>query len=1187
MKPTPVTPRPAGKEPIPRLRIRVTLPTLTLAIFAILTASSTLAPSTAAASSTAWQINQEAMPTYLSPSVGSGISEQGTHFALSIVDVGGAEAAAGVTITDHLSVGATPVAQPDGYRNPTAKLPAHERQGARSYPCVISGQTVTCEVKTAVPPGERVHLSIPLELSASPPSSVTNEVTVSSPGVAPVTESLTVLTSEEALPFGFVDSSAGLSGSAFDESGVTPAAGAHPFDVTMAVNEPSVHRERLEPVEPLRGLDLELPAGLVADPLAVKERCTQAEMLEAVAETPIQACPAASQVGVVRYSIVGSLEGLVSPLFDMVPPPGAPAEFAFDVQGNIVHIRGGLAGSFHLTAASEEITAKFPIPGVHVELWGDPSDPRHDHERQGEGMEARCAALDGCSVAPAAVPFLTMPTSCGEPLTLGAGITGWLGGEAHRSTSFTDLEGNPVTLSGCGQLAFEPTIDAQATTEAGESPSGLDFSLHQPQDETLEGHATAALKDATVTLPEGMVLNPSAANGLASCTEEQIGYAPEEGKIRFKTTPQTCPNAAKIGTIEVKTPLLEKTEPGSIYVAKPYGNPFGSLLAIYLAVEDEETGIIAKLAGHVTPDPVTGRLTATFTENPELPLEDINLHFFKDGTGVLTTPLTCGQSATTATLTPWSTPEGADAHLTSAFPINTGCYPSEAAAPKTASFSAGTVQPLSGAYSPFVFRISRPDGSQHLTGIETTLPEGVLASVAGVSYCPESGIAQAQAREEPEKGKLEQTDPSCPASSELGTVNVTAGSGAHPIPVSGHAYLAGPYKGAPLSLVVIVPGVAGPFDLGTVVDRAALFINEQTARVRAVADPLPTIRDGIPLDVRSIEVDLNRPGFTLNPTSCDAMAVEGQIGTEAGQSVSVSNRFQVGGCQELPFKPALTAKTGAKGSRSNGASLTVKVAQKTGEAGIHKVELQLPRALPSRDSTLKQACTEAQFAANPANCPPGAFIGTATATTPILKAPLTGPAILVSHGGAAFPDVEFLLQANERGAPIKITLDGKTDIEHNITYSRFETVPDAPITSFETKLTEGPHSILGVYLPESAKDSFCGQDLQIPTVITGQNGKVVSQDTSVGVEGCPKTITVRHTVAGRTVTLTVYAPAAGKITAGGKGLTGSTRKAKGPENITIKLKQKKSGRLKTTIKVTFKPTKGKAQTKRTTLRLKA
>jgi hypothetical protein len=327
-------------------------------------------------------------------------------------------------------------------------------------------------------------------------------------------------------------------------------------------------------------------------------------------------------------------------------------------------------------------------------------------------------------------------------------------------------------------------------------------------------------------------------------------------------------------------------------------------------------------------------------------------------------------------------------------------------------------------------------------------------------------------------------------------VTVGAGSGS-PFHAGGHAYLAGPYKGAPFSLAIITPAVAGPFDLGAVLVRAGLYINPDTAQVSVKSDPLPTILQGVPLDVRSIDVNINRPEFTLNPTSCEPMSVSAQAISTLGQTAAFSDRFQAGGCQGLPFKPSFTASTQGRTSKANGASLTVKVSQKPGEANIHKVALTLPLALPARLTTLQKACTEAQFAANPAGCPQASFIGTATAHTPLLTAPLMGPAILVSHGGAAFPDVEFLLQ----GEGVQITLDGKTDIKKGITHSRFETVPDAPIASFETVLPQGPHSAL------AANANLCTSKLSMPTQLTGQNGALVNQTTKIAVTGCPKNLT--------------------------------------------------------------------------------
>jgi hypothetical protein len=1047
-----------------RLTVLAAASTLTAATFGA-------ANSAMAAPAVAWQIKQAADPTAL-PAGTAGVAQ----YHLLITNVGGKEAASGATVTDTLSAGAT--AFIGGFQKPFFQVP-----GGDEIPCAVAGQEVICEVEETIQVGEQIEVYVPLAIEADPPATVGNEVTVSSPGVSPESNTLRSRTGEEVLPLSFVESAFGLSGSAFEEAGETPEAGDHPFDVELSAHVQSVlgPNGAIIPRDRLRSLHLELPAGMIANPMAVqaKDRCTLAEIQAAVAPNQINACPAASQVGIAHFNI-GLTFQLAAPLIEMVPPPGEPAEFAFVINGTIVHIRGGLGGNFRLTAGSEELTAKFfPVTGVKVDLWGIPSDHRHDSQRRGAGMEVRCENLGGCSTESSTVPFLTMPTSCTEPVTLGASATGWLGGQTERSTLFEDLEGDPVEPTGCNQLAFEPEIESKATTDQAESPSGLDFSIHQPQEESLEGRATAALRNATVTLPEGMTLNPSAANGLSSCTEEQMGYAPEEGKIRFKTIPQSCPNAAKVGTIEVRTPLLESPQPGSVYVAKPFDNPFGSLLAIYLAVEDEETGIVAKLAGKVTPDPVTGQLTATFTENPELPIEDIDLHFFNGPSGALTTPLTCGDKTTTTTLTPWSTPEGADAHPSDAFETNVGCYGSEGAAPKTVAFSAGTESPLAGAFSPFILRIARPDGSQHITAIETTLPEGLTGRLAGIPYCPEGDIALAKSREAPEKGKEEQVSPSCPAASEVGTVHVTAGSGITPIPVSGRAYLAGPYKGAPLSLVAIVPAVAGPFDLGDVVTRVALNVGEYDARIHAVSDPLPTILDGIPLDVRSVEIKLDRPGFTLNPTSCEEASIEGAATTGAGQTAPLSNRFQVGECGRLKFKPKFSLSLKGRTTRSGHPALRAVLKMPKGGANIARAQVGLPHSEFLDQGNLDQVCTQGNLKAG--TCPKRTVYGHAKAWTPLLDKPLEGPVYLGVGFGYTLPAL-----VAELNGQIRVLLVGKTDTTNKDGLrNTFEAVPDAPVEKFVLELKGGPR-----YGLLENSENICRKRQKASVSFTAASGKV-------------------------------------------------------------------------------------------------
>jgi hypothetical protein len=801
-------------------------------------------------------------------------------------------------------------------------------------------------------------------------------------------------------------------------------------------------------------------------------------------------CPGATQVGIVEAKPAEGLPVVNAPLYNLTPPNGVPASLGL----SLFSVTGLEEASlrpldYGISVSDITLPTNLRLQSVTERVWGEPDDPAHDFQRECRGPADEI--IKGCP-AEGGKPFLTLPTSCSGPLRTTVTIYSVEEPTVPRTETVESLDsgGNPAGLTGCEQPSFTPTLVAQPETTSGDSPTGLHTEFYIPQNEEPGQLASANLKDVKLTLPAGLVLDPSTATGLTACSEAQVGLG--------SSAPAGCPAASKVGTVQVDTPLIDHPLPGSVYIAKQGENPFGTLIALYIAIEDPVRGIVVKLPGKVEPDPQTGQLVVTFKENPQLPFEDLHVDLPGGPRAALTTPSTCGTYTTTSDLTPWSAPEGEVAHPSDSFQITSGCAGSEAQLPDRPSFEAGTVSPVAGVFSPFVFKIAREDGTQHLGAINTTLPEGLLGRLAGVSYCSEAQIAAAIARSNQGQGTQEQSSPSCPESSQVGVVNITAGAGSQPFAVQGKTYLAGPYKNAPLSLVVVTPAVAGPFDLGTVVVRVALYIDQNTAQIRAVSDPLPTILDGIPLDVRSVSLSMDRAGFTFNPTSCEPMSVTGEAISTLNQTIGLSNRFQVGGCQGLPFKPIMVISTQGKTSKANGASLTVKVSQKPGEADIHKVDLTLPKVLPARLTTLQQACTEAQFNTNPAGCPPGSFIGTAKAITPILNAPLTGPAILVSHGGAAFPDVVFLLQANERGADLRIDLDGKTDIKKGVTYSRFETVPDAPITSFETSLPEGPHSVL------AATGNLCASKLSIPTVLTGQNGALVNRSTKVTVTGCPK-----------------------------------------------------------------------------------
>ena len=848
-------------------------------------------------------------------------------------------------------------------------------------------------------------------------------------------------------------------------------AGSHPFSYKVHFDVNTDENGYGEGGE-VRDVVIDLPSGLVGDP-QTPPTCPQEEF-----EGNPPFCAINTQVGVLRAIVPGAGE-IVAPVYNITPPPGDAALIGLSSSSGLVALQAASVRSdngYRVRVSAPDIPVE--VTSITETIWGTPAEPGHDPERGPE-------ATDGDHSTAPLLPFLTLPASCQSPpeTTVEIDSKSNPGVFVSETTPMFDASNNPVSLTGCDSVPFSPTVSSIPTTNSAGSSSGLDFELALPNQGLLNpnGVTETEPEKTEVVLPQGVTVNPSAASGLGVCTPAQYQAA--------NTTSgpgQGCPESSKVGTLLAKTPLLAEAIEGSVYLAAPHDNPFNSLLALYIVAKAPERGVLVKQAGEVQADPNTGQLTTTFDGLPPLPYSSFEFDLREGPRAPLITPQTCGTYTTRVKLYPFSNPSTAT-ERTANFTIGSGanggpCASNEAQLPNTPSLQAGTVAPVAGAFSPLVFKVSREDGSQHFGSITASLPEGLLGKLAGVPYCSDAQIAAATARSNEGEGATEQSSPSCPEASQVGVVNITVGAGSQPIQVQRKSYLAGPYKDAPLSLAIITPAIAGPFDLGTVVVRIALYIDRSTAQIHAVSDPIPQILDGIPLDVRSISLNMNRTGFTFNPTSCEPMTVGGEETSTLNQTVGLSNRFQVGGCQGLPFKPVMAISTQGKTSKANGASLNVKVSQKPGEADIHKVDLTLPTALPARLTTLQQACTETQFAANPAGCPAGSFIGTAKAITPILSVPLTGPAILVSHGGAAFPDVVFLLQANERGANIRIDLDGKTDIKKGVTYSRFETVPDAPISSFETNLPQGPHSVL------VANGNLCTTKLAIPTQLTGQNG---------------------------------------------------------------------------------------------------
>jgi hypothetical protein len=952
-----------------------------------------------------------------------------------------------------------------------------------------------------------VEVQLLVEVDAAAPASVLNEASISGGGASEAVARVTTTIDSATAPFSFISDSAGLSLAATGSDGApVTQAGSHPtqvtvdagfatalvsdFDVLVAAGHP-------------HDVDVRLPRGMIVNPMSTPVRCTEVQ-LESIS------CPAASAVGLVRVvSTVSSLFTDVSPLFNMVPSPGTAAELGFEALniGIYTHFEGSVntAGEYELSASAHDILALElnPILSVQTVLWGDPSDPSHDRVR------GYCVPNGGtsCQVERLTTPLLTMPSSCRPSLTLSASADSWEDPthKVSRSVLAEDSLGNPTGTDGCNQLDFDPTIEAKPTTNLADAPTGLDFKLHIPQNETIEGLAEANLKDAKVTLPAGVAVNPSGADGLGACSPTQFGLTSGVGQLPVHTNeaPAQCPDNAKIGSLQVNTQLLDHPVAGAIYAAQPYQNPFGSLLAIYLAIDDKATSTVIKLAGKVEADPVTGQLTATFKDNPELPFEDFKLNFFGGPRAALKTPLACGTYTTTSDFTPWSTPEGADATPSDSFATNVAaagsgaCPTSEATAPNQVSFNAGTIAPQAGAYSPFVLKLSREDGTQRLTGIDTTLPKGLLAKLAGLTYCSEAQIAAAKSREAPNQGALEQQSPSCPASSEVGTVSVGAGAGITPLYTQGHAYLAGPYKGAPLSLVIITPAVAGPYDLGAVVNRTALYVNSETAQVHAVSDPLPSILQGIPLDVRSIALKMDRPSFTLNPTSCDPMAVTGSALMATAQSAALSSPFQVGGCNALGFKPklAITLKGGTK--RTKHPALKAVVTYPRGNyANTAYVQATLPHSAFLDTTHIGTICTRVQFAAD--TCPKASIYGFAKATTPLLDNPVEGPVYLRSSSHK-LPDLVLALHGQVDAVAVARVDTGKGDGIR----TTFEAVPDIPLSKVVLEMKGGKKGLL------VNSENLCRKPQKAIAYFRAQNGKTLSMKPTIA-NGCAKKAKKKH-----------------------------------------------------------------------------
>lgn len=870
-------------------------------------------------------------------------------------------------------------------------------------------------------------------------------------------------------------------------------AGGHPYDASTTIdfNTASDVNGNTIADGDAKDLEVELPQGFVGNPTAVTQ-CEESGLANAGGAGAN--CPASAQVGVavVRTPFYPAGLGVQTlPIYNLQPADGVAAAFGFNIGGaGIVHLiaRVRTSGDYGLTIVVPDISQALSVLSTRVTFWGTPAASVHTPERGRQcadffGLGTDCSSFPGgqeAEIKP--LPFLTNPVDCSAgPLTTVLNARSWADWDRWTRRTFTshlapalpsspEVWGAPQGVTGCDRVPFDPKIAVTPTTMTPDSPTGLGVELTFPSDgiEAVNGIATAYLKRARVVLPDGMTVNPSAAAGLGACTDAELGFGSD--------TPVRCPNASKIGTVEATTPVLEEHLTGGIYI-RPQASDIpesGDMFRIAIVLESAARGVRVKLAGRIRASEVDGRLETTFDDNPQLPVSSIRLDFKSGPRAPLATPQTCGEKTTTAELTSWA---GHVVTRTSSYAIP--CPADLGFAP---SFAAGTLNPVGGTFSALALRIDRPDGQQFLSGLKLELPRGVSAALKGVPVC---GEAQANAG-------------SCPPDTRIGTATVGSGAGIAPFFLTGGLYLTGPYQGAPIGLAVSVRALAGPFDLGTVVVRQAVGVDPSDAHVTVRSDPVPVVVRGVPIRLRSLNVDVDRPGFMVNPTTCREQRVIGNLSSSTGAAFNASSRFQVGDCSSLAFRPRMTLRVGAKGRTKRGITtpLTVALTMPPGHANNRSVQVTLPRTLNSRLEVVnrRRACSIEQFRAD--RCP--FSVGSGEAVTPLLRDPLAGPAYLVYNPARRLPDLVVRLRGQ-----VNVDLVGKVSITRDLRLrTTFDTVPDVAVTRFTLRLVAGRRGPIGIVrdLCVAANRARSIADLDL----IAQNGKQLVQHRAVGVAGCAR-----------------------------------------------------------------------------------
>jgi hypothetical protein len=936
----------------------------------------------------------------------------------------------------------------------------------------------------------------------------------------------------------------------------------HPWGLTtIGEFETEVGSKGSAATRDVKDIVVNLPPGLLGDPMAVP----QCSLTQATSST--EQCPADTQVGVYRLHYFGGKQ-YVAPIVNVTPEAGQSAEFALE---NTVKAVSTPLLTAHLVRTSEDerysiavISKEIPVSGVEkfeVTFWGVPADSSHDAARgriceSANPANATVTCEGGgqrAGIEP--VPFLTMPTDCAagpELATMRAdswqepgsvGLEGRYTGYLQVTSPFPSATSG---VTGCDALQFKPGtgVGVEPDTELADEPVGLGVNLKVPLDEKPGTNATPLLRQTVLTLPEGMSVSPGVVDGIRACDAtgpEGINIKGPESEFigedgEWHLAPGRCPDASKVGTAEAITPFLPVPVKGSVYLARPgCGNAAlnqspcteqdaldGNLYRLYLELGGEgafsNTGIEFKVPLENEVDPATGQITSVARELVQAPYSEVRIHLNGGPRSPIDNPGVCGPAVTTAGFSPWSAPglieagpsrgllaAGTPDQISSSYFNVTGCASPQ---PFNPGFVAGTVTPQAGQFSSFTLNLSRQDREQYVKGIQVRTPPGLLGVLSSVPLCGEPDADQG----------------ACPEASKIGTTRVASGAGSHPFELEGNIYLTGSYGGDPFGLSIVVPVVAGPFNLGKKVVRARIAVDPESSALTITTDEtgpyaVPQIVFGVPVRLKRVTVNIDRPDFMFNPTNCSALQVTAQVSGSQEAVASVSSPFAAAGCRSLAFKPKFAASTSGRTSRSSGASLDTRLSYPAGsmgsEANIARVKVSLPRQLPSRLTTLQKACPAETFQRNPAACPRASVVGIARAFTPLLPAlpqprvrcatekhcasapptSVVGPVYFVSHGGQAFPNLIVVLQ----GDGVRVDLVGDTFIDRKgITSTTFKTIPDVPVGTFELYLPQGKDSAL------AAHGSFCRAQsgLRMRTEFVAQNGAVFKQSTRIAVTGC-------------------------------------------------------------------------------------